>query len=113
MHEKLPEAGIYDKALVFFGYRDQYVCEGNSMFPTLKNGEAVLVDRNADVEVGDVVVAKHPVEQNTELVKRIARVNAHGHYVLLGDNPEDSNDSRNFGAVTRDYIKGKVVARLR
>lgn len=82
------------------------------MNPTLYDGEVVLVDRNAEPQVGDIVVAKHPVEQTTEIVKRIARINEHGHYFLVGDNLEDSNDSREFGAVRREYIKGKVVARL-
>ncbi len=82
------------------------------MFPTMKDGEEVLVDRNAPVEVGDIVVAKHPIEQNTELVKRIERINERGHCFLVGDNPDDSNDSRHFGAVSLEYIKGKVIARL-
>ncbi len=82
------------------------------MNPTLRDGEVVLVDRHAAVEVGDIVVAKHPVEQRSELVKRVASINERGHYFLIGDNPADSNDSRHFGAVTREYIKGKVVARL-
>ena len=112
MPKELPVATFFDRARVFFGQLDQYICEGPSMYPTLYDGEAVLVDRRAEVEVGDIVVAKHPVEQNSELVKRIDRINQHGHYVLLGDNPDDSIDSRDFGAVTRDYIKGKVVARL-
>lgn len=108
----LPEASRYDIALVFFGYRHKYICEGASMNPTLKDGEAVLVDRKAEIEVGDIVVAKHPIEQRSEIVKRVASINERGHYFLVGDNPVDSNDSRHFGAVTRDYIKGKVVARL-
>ncbi len=82
------------------------------MNPTLKDGEVVLVDRNAEIEVGDIVVAKHPIEQNSELIKRIKRINEQGNYFLVGDNLENSNDSRHFGAVTREYIKGKVVARL-
>lgn len=110
--KELPKASFYELALVFTGLRHKYICEGNSMNPTLYDGEAVLVDRNAEPKVGDIVVAKHPIEQNTEIVKRIARINEHGHYVLIGDNAEDSNDSRAFGAVTREYIKGKVVARL-
>ncbi len=109
--KELPEAGFYEIAMVFFGYRHKYIVEENSMFPTLKNGETVLVDRSAEVEVGDIVVFKHPVEQNSELVKRIKRINEHGHYFLVGDNLEDSNDSRHFGAVTREYITGKVVGR--
>ena len=108
----LPEAGVYEIALIFLGYRHKYICEGKSMNPTLKDGEVVLVDRNAAIEVGDIVVAKHPVEQTSEVVKRIERINERGNYFLVGDNPEDSNDSRHFGAVTREYIKGKVVARL-
>ena len=107
----LPEAGFYEKALVFLGQRHKYICEGKSMNPTLKDGELVLVDREAAVEVGDIVVAKHPFGQN-EIVKRIERINERGHYFLVGDNPDDSDDSRHFGAVTREYIKGKVVARL-
>ena len=81
------------------------------MNPTLKDGEVVLVDREAKVGVGDIVVAKHPVE-NGEVVKRVERINERGHYFLMGDNPDDSIDSRHYGAVTREYIKGKVVARL-
>ena len=82
------------------------------MNPTLKDGEAVLVDRSAEIEVGDIVVATHPVEQNSEIVKRVGRINESGNYFLVGDNLENSNDSRHFGAVAKDYVKGKVVARL-
>lgn len=110
--KELPKASFYEIALVFWGSRHKYVCEGTSMNPTLSDGEVVLVDRDAKIEVGDIVVAKHPIEQVTEVVKRVARINEHGHYVLVGDNLEESNDSRHFGAVTREYIKGKVVARL-
>ena len=108
----LPKAGFYEIALVFFGSRYKYICEGTSMNPTLKDGEAVLVDRAAKIEVGDIVVAKHPFEQNSEIVKRVERINERGHYFLIGDNLQDSNDSRHFGAVAKEYIKGKVVARL-
>jgi nickel-type superoxide dismutase maturation protease len=112
MKKELPEADFFEVALVFFGLRHKYLCEGNSMLPTLKNGDKVLVDRSAEVAVGDIVVARHPVEQTSELIKRIARINEHGHYFLIGDNLEDSNDSRHFGAVTREYITGKVIGRL-
>jgi len=108
----LPKASLYEIALVFLGSRHKYICEGKSMNPTLRDGETVLVDRAAKIEVGDIVVAKHPIEQRSEVVKRIERITERGHYFLVGDNLEDSNDSRHFGAVTREYIKGKVVARF-
>ena len=109
----LPKASYLDIALIFLGSRHKYICEGTSMNPTLKDGEIVLVDREAvQIEVGDIVIAKHPVEQISEVVKRVARINERGHYFLIGDNPEDSEDSRHYGAVTREYIKGKVVARM-
>jgi nickel-type superoxide dismutase maturation protease len=108
----LPQASLYEIALVFIGSLHKYVCEGESMNPTLKDCEVVLVDREAKVDIGDIVVAKHPIEQNSELIKRVQRIDEYGHYFLVGDNLQDSNDSRNFGAVTSEYIKGKVVARL-
>src|SRR5512139_1501234 len=110
----LPKASLYEIALVFLGCRHKYICEGTSMNPTLKDGEVVLVDREAKIiEVGDIVVARHPIEQNSEVVKRVERINERGHYYLVGDNPDDSTDSRHYGAVTHEYIKGKVVARLK
>lgn len=99
-------------ALVFTGDLHKYICEGESMDPTLRDREVVLVDkRTKTFGVGDIVIAKHPVEQNSELVKRVDSINANGDYFLLGDNLEGSNDSRHFGAVRKEYIKGKVVAR--
>ena len=111
--KELPAAGLFEIALIFIGYRFRYIVEGNSMFPTMVDGEEVLVDRKAKVVVGDIVVAKHPTEQTTELVKRVERINERGHYFLVGDNPEDSNDSRHFGAVSLEYIRGKVISRLK
>lgn len=111
--KNLPKASFYEKSLVFFGARHKYICEGTSMNPTLRDGEVVLVDRAAEkIEVGDIVLAKHPVEQTSEIVKRVERINERGHYFLVGDNSEDSSDSRAFGAVTREYIRGKVVSRF-
>jgi nickel-type superoxide dismutase maturation protease len=111
--KNLPKAGPYEIALIFLGYRFKYVCTGNSMYPTIKNGEIVLVDKDAEIiEVGDIVLAKHPAEMLSEIIKRVERIDERGHYFLVGDNSGNSIDSRTFGAVTREYIKGKVVSGL-
>jgi SOS-response transcriptional repressor LexA len=80
-----PDASLYEIALIFFGSRHKYICEGKSMNPTLRDGEVVLVDRDAEIDVGDIVVAKHPLEPNSEVVKRVARINDRGHYFLIGE----------------------------
>ena len=112
MANDLPKATFFDRAMVFLGSRFQYICEGTSMNPTLKDGEIVLVDRGVPIEVGDIVIARHPIEQGSEVVKRVARINERGHFYLVGDNRDDSTDSRHYGPVASEYIKGKVVARL-
>ncbi|MDQ3633810.1 MAG: nickel-type superoxide dismutase maturation protease [Acidobacteriota bacterium] len=110
--KELPEASLFEIGLIFLGLRHKYIVENNSMLPTLKDGDKVLVNRNAEFGVGDIVIARHPLEQNSEILKRIQRINEHGHYFLVGDNLKDSTDSRKYGAVTKEYIKGKVVGRL-
>ncbi|MCU0238155.1 MAG: nickel-type superoxide dismutase maturation protease [Pyrinomonadaceae bacterium] len=111
--KELPKAGFYEIGLVLLGLLHKYVCEGNSMYPTLKNGDVVMIDKSAkEFEIEDIVLAKHPIEQSTEIIKRIQKINERGHYFLVGDNTHYSNDSRDYGAVTKEYIKGKVVARL-
>lgn len=110
--KELPEASIFEVGLIFLGKRFKYIVEGNSMSPLLKDGDKVLVDRNAEINVGDIVIAKHPLERNSEIMKRVERINDHGHYFLVGDNLADSTDSRDYGAVAKEYIKGKVVGRL-
>ena len=109
--KELPEADFYQIALVLLGQLEKYICRGKSMNPTLKDGEVVLVDRNAEINVGDIVITKNPREPNGEAVKRVQRINERGHYFLIGDNPDNRTDSRQYGEVTKSYIKGKVIAR--
>jgi nickel-type superoxide dismutase maturation protease len=108
---ELPNAGLFEIARVFTGDLHKYICEGTSMNPTLRDGEVVLVDRGAEINVGDIVVARHPLEPGSELLKRVHTITPDGRYFLIGDNLDDSNDSRHFGPVARDYITGKAVAR--
>jgi hypothetical protein len=61
-----------------------------------------------DPPVGAVVVVRRP--DGSEHLKRVAEVHADGTYVVLGDNPSSSTDSRHYGPVERKDIV--AIARL-
>lgn len=141
------------------------VVDGNSMYPTLHNGEIMIMSKlhygtsyffNQPIVLGgeperfDVVVCRYPDRGSTNFVKRVvglpgdtvqisggylyvngvkytekflsARMYSdygpyivpEGHYFLMGDNRNNSNDSRSshVGAVPRNMILGKVEAVL-
>jgi len=80
---------------------------GWSMYPTLSPGEGVLFQRYGDPAVGDIVLAKDP-RDGRDLIKRIAEIDGPDAYVLLGENPESSTDSREFGPVSRAALIGRA-----
>ncbi|MEM8637624.1 MAG: nickel-type superoxide dismutase maturation protease [Cyanobacteria bacterium P01_G01_bin.54] len=90
--------------------------EGDSMLPLLQPGEEVLVDphayRNVAPQVGDIVVAQHPLQSDRQIIKRIAEIHPEPAYVLYGENLAQSSDSRQFGPVGRSLILGKVTCRF-
>ena len=83
------------------------------MYPTLRDGEPVVVDLTAYREeapaVGDVVLARHPFVRDMWMIKRIVGMADDGRYVLQGDNPVESSDSRSFGPVPLRSIRGRAV----
>ncbi|NNN21581.1 MAG: nickel-type superoxide dismutase maturation protease [Acidimicrobiales bacterium] len=82
--------------------------EGNSMYPTFKAGDTVLVSKSKSFKVGDLVVTSHPHHGNQLILKRILDIE--GNLVeLRGDNPLESSDSRQFGKVDISSVKYKVI----
>ncbi len=110
--KKLPKATIFEIALLLFNYRTRYRVEGDSMTPSLMPGDQVLIDGNAEIAAGDIVVARHPFKKNLEMIKRVSEIDADEKYFLISDNPAGSSDSRSFGPVPRGGIIGKVVSHL-
>ena len=85
---------------------------GYSMFPTLSDGEFYFgkrVLRKSKCKIGEIYVYRPPYEDDEEkfVIKRLADIKD-GKYFFLGDNADDSYDSRYYGYVP---IKN-VVARL-
>ena len=107
-----------------------FIVSGPSMQPTLHDGDRVLVDlrllKQRLPSPGDIVVLLGPGD--VDLVKRIAREPYPGNapypaaaiaadsqlepsFIVLGDNPAESLDSRAFGRIPRHRIQGRVFWR--
>lgn len=81
------------------------------MYPTLKPGTNVLVNRLsylfAKPKVTDIVGLIDPRDKKV-LIKRISEIK-NGKYFVLGDNPKESTDTRTFGWIGKKDIIGKVT----
>ncbi|AIJ13411.1 nickel-type superoxide dismutase maturation protease [Streptomyces violaceoruber] len=85
---------------------------GPSMVPTLHHGDVLLVHWGARVRPGDVVVLRHPFQQDLLVVKRAAERRGAGWWVL-GDNAFAGGDSTDYGVVPQDLVLGRVRFRYR
>lgn len=85
---------------------------GHSMYPSFSENDNVLVSSIPFLfkkpKANDIVLFK---KSDKFLLKRITRIKD-SKYFLTGDNKSDSLDSRKFGFVTREQIKGKVIIKL-
>jgi len=80
------------------------------MYPTLLPGDRLVVYKTRRLRPGDIVIATTPGSRAQQMIKRLVEINSHG-AVLLGDNSFASTDSRSFGSVPLEAIKGKAVYR--
>lgn len=110
--------GVY--ALLAFAAARRVTVHGWSMTPALLPDEKLLFDRLAYVRgrprLGDIVLVSHPLRRDLRMVKRLAglpgdvvgeRTLGRGEYWVVGDNLDQSTDSREFGPVRR----GDLLAR--
>ena len=89
------------------------VVHGQSMVPALRDGDQLLAWMlpRPRAGVGAVVVADLPGGRGLA-VKRIRMVRADGAIWLEGDNPFGSTDSRQFGPLPAESLRGRVLLRL-
>ena len=85
---------------------------GPSMVPTLYHGDRLLVHYGARIRPGDVIVLRHPFQQDLLVVKR-ATERREGGWWVLGDNAYAGGDSTDYGVVPDELILGKVRLRYR
>ena len=100
-----------------FGIQIYYI-PSVSMHPTLKKGDIILVDTWAfdsrNPKSGDIVIFKL-VKKKGYFVKRVSKwpnsqaLKKQGKWYVLGDNHKKSTDSRKFGGINKNQIKGKVT----
>jgi len=82
------------------------------MSPRLEPGDDVLVRKTRRVSVGEVVVATHPFQSHTFLIKRVHAVDGSGSVDLRGDNGSASSDSRTLGMFKPSQLVGCVTCYL-
>ncbi|MDA8062874.1 MAG: nickel-type superoxide dismutase maturation protease [Actinomycetota bacterium] len=83
---------------------------GDSMAPTLLPGDRLLLVRPRSVGVGDLVALTDPRQPGRLLVKRVGAIDA-SRVTVVGDNQEQSTDSRHFGPVPLAGLVGRACYR--
>lgn len=97
--------------LVRRSWESRVAIAGRSMEPALEDGDWVLVDpdayRSRTPGAGELVLAPDPREPERLLIKRVGSVERDGRLMLVGDAPDASTDSREFGSVSRAEVRGR------
>ena len=82
------------------------------MLPSLKEGDIVFFKKynhdKCSPKVGEIVIFKNPINNQRE-IKRIKKIEEIC-IEVLGDNLENSIDSRSFGLVQKEKIIGIVTS---
>ena len=88
-----------------------YKIKDRSMEPSLMDGDYIISNNLlylvVDPSIGDIVIVKHPIK-NKKIIKRVYS-KKDKKYFIIGDNIENSDDSRRFGEVDKSSIIGKMI----
>jgi len=87
---------------------------GDSMLPTLRSGDRLLLSYRREAAVGDLVVARLPggvVATKRAAARRTTELGEPGWW-LVSDNPRQGSDSRQYGAIAETDVLAVVVRRI-
>lgn len=88
------------------------------MSPTLEKGDVIIISKLAydifgigykNPDFSDIVTFKHDEDL---LIKRVKDVSSEGDLFVVGDNADNSFDSRNFGYISKDNLDGKAIIKI-
>jgi phage repressor protein C with HTH and peptisase S24 domain len=87
---------------------------GDSMRPTLRPGDRLLLSYRRSVRVGDVVVARLPggVVATKRAARRQTTELGEPGWWLVSDNPDQGSDSRQYGAIAAADVVAVVLRRI-
>jgi signal peptidase I len=84
---------------------------GNSLNPDYQDGDYVVISQLPlwlrGIRPGDVIVFRHAAHGT--LIKHVASVSADGTEIFVLGAQAESIDSRQFGAIRRPSVMGKVL----
>ena len=114
--------GLFIASLVRTFIVEVYLVQGSSMEPTLQSGQKVIVVKVTSIDIDDIIVFRSIESSDMNLVKRVCgmpgdqivfrekkRTLGPNEYFVMGDNREDSHDSRHFGPIREESIEGEVI----
>ncbi len=78
------------------------IVSGTSMYPTLKDGQKLIVVKTKDFKVNDIVVSKH--DEYGLIIKRVNKIEANRVY-LISDNKETEVIYQGNQIITRTPLK--------